>query len=67
VGEVDYDSTGDGVIVCKDGFRVGALRRGDFEILCERVGTVPTITEVDGSSVFCELIAPHSLSQRRAR
>lgn len=58
VGEIDYGSTGDGVIVCKDGFRAGALRREDFEALCEPVGLVPTISEVDESSMFCELIAP---------
>jgi 2-polyprenyl-6-hydroxyphenyl methylase/3-demethylubiquinone-9 3-methyltransferase len=58
VGEIDYGSTGDGVISCKDAFRAGAMNREDFESLCDSVGIVPTITEVDDSSVFCELIVP---------
>jgi ubiquinone/menaquinone biosynthesis C-methylase UbiE len=55
VGEIDRGATGDGVIVCKDGFRAGAMSPEGFESLCARAGIVPTITEVDGSSVFCEL------------
>jgi SAM-dependent methyltransferase len=58
VGEIDLGSTGGGVIVCKDGFRAGAMSPEDFEALCERFGLAPTITEVDGSSVFCELVVP---------
>ncbi len=58
VGEIDYDSTGDGVIVCKDGFRAGTMKPSDFEALCAQVGIVPTITLVNGSCVFCEIIRP---------
>jgi 2-polyprenyl-6-hydroxyphenyl methylase/3-demethylubiquinone-9 3-methyltransferase len=57
VGEIDYDSSGDGVIVCKDGFRAGTMTPGDFKGLCERIGVTCAVTEVDGSSVFCEIIA----------
>ncbi len=57
VGEIDYGSTGNGMIVCKDGFCAGAMSRGGFEALCESLGVVPTIAEVDGSAIFCELIA----------
>ena len=46
--------TGDGVIVCKDGFRAGFMRPEDFQALWERLGLVPEIQEVDGSAVFCE-------------
>ncbi len=56
VGEIDYEATGNGVIVCKDGFRAGAMSPEDFESLCFRSGIVPAITEVDGSSVFCEWV-----------
>jgi 2-polyprenyl-6-hydroxyphenyl methylase/3-demethylubiquinone-9 3-methyltransferase len=56
VGEIDHDATGDGVIVCKDGFRAGAMHPEDFESLCSQIGIVPIITEVDGSSVFCEVV-----------
>jgi 2-polyprenyl-6-hydroxyphenyl methylase/3-demethylubiquinone-9 3-methyltransferase len=55
VGEIDYKATGDGFIVCKDGFRAGAMSAEGFESLCARVGIVPTITVVDDSSVFCEI------------
>jgi 2-polyprenyl-6-hydroxyphenyl methylase/3-demethylubiquinone-9 3-methyltransferase len=57
VGDIDYEATGNGVIVCTDGFRAGAMNPGDFESLCSRAGVVPNITEVDGSSLFCELLA----------
>lgn len=58
VGEIDIDSTRDGVIVCKDGFRSGTMRSADFERLCREVGLAATITEVDGSSLFCEIHLP---------
>jgi 2-polyprenyl-6-hydroxyphenyl methylase/3-demethylubiquinone-9 3-methyltransferase len=56
VGEIDYDLTGDGIICCKDGFRSGAMRARDFESMCAQVELAPTITEVDESSVFCEIL-----------
>jgi len=56
VGDIDCSSTGDGVIVCKDGFRAGVMTPADFRWLGSKVGVVPVITEVDGSSVFCELV-----------
>jgi ubiquinone/menaquinone biosynthesis C-methylase UbiE len=56
LGEIDYDSTGNGVIVCRDGFRSGTMTPTDFRELCARAGVEPVITEVDGSSVFCEII-----------
>jgi len=58
VGEIDYDSTGEGIIVCKDGFRAGAMNPAEFKGLCEQVEIAPVITEVDGSSVFCEIVVP---------
>ena len=57
VGEIDYPSTGDGVIACKDGFRVGVMDPADFEAMCARIGMTPITTEVDGSSLFFELVA----------
>ncbi|NOY06400.1 MAG: methyltransferase domain-containing protein [Chlorobi bacterium] len=55
VGEIDHSLSGNGVIVCEDGFRVGRMSREDWKNLCARVGVEPGITEVDGSSVFCEI------------
>lgn len=58
VGEIDYEATGDGVIVCGDGFRAGAMTEGDFRDLCGRIGLECAISEVDGSSLFCEVRKP---------
>ena len=54
VGDIDYDATRNGVIVCKDGFRAETVSPADLEMLCAKIGVAPTITEVDGSSLFCE-------------
>ena len=54
VGDIDYDATRNGVIVCKDGFRAETVSPADLELLCAKIGVAPTITEVDGSSIFCE-------------
>jgi SAM-dependent methyltransferase len=58
VGEIDYAKTTRGEIVCKDGFRSGALGADAFTQLCGQVGVRPTIVEVDQSSVFCEITVP---------
>ncbi len=54
IGPIDHAASGDGVIVCRDGFRAGRLTPDDWRMLCSRVGCDPEITEVDVSSVFCE-------------
>ncbi|OGC91145.1 MAG: hypothetical protein A2W25_10160 [candidate division Zixibacteria bacterium RBG_16_53_22] len=56
VGEIDYELTGDNVIVCRDGFRAGAMDETDFRKLCGRCGIESAITEIDNSSIFCEVI-----------
>jgi 2-polyprenyl-6-hydroxyphenyl methylase/3-demethylubiquinone-9 3-methyltransferase len=58
VGEIDYDRTGNGMIVCKDGFRTGMVTPKAFRSLGAGLGVDPEVTEVDGSSVFCEIIVP---------
>lgn len=55
VGEIDYDLSRDGVIACRDGFRAGTLRPDEFRRLCAEIDCAASITEVDGSSVFCEI------------
>ncbi len=55
LGEIDEDRTGDGVIVCRDGFRATTMSAPGFEELCARLGVTPLIREVDGSSLFCEI------------
>jgi SAM-dependent methyltransferase len=58
IGEIDYQATGNGMIVCKDGFRASTADRATFEKLAACVGVIPRLTEVDGSSLFCEFVCP---------
>jgi 2-polyprenyl-6-hydroxyphenyl methylase/3-demethylubiquinone-9 3-methyltransferase len=58
IGEIDYQATGNGVIVCKDGFRATTADRPTFEKLAASLGVTTLITEVDGSSLFCEFVVP---------
>lgn len=56
LGEIDWAATGDGVIVCKDGFSATTLSRDDFVSLTSGLGVQRRIEEVDASSIFCELV-----------
>ncbi len=58
IGEIDHDTTRNGVIVCKDGFRATTADTTTFEKLATGLGVTPRITEVDGSSLFCEIVVP---------
>lgn len=58
VGEIDREQTGDGVIACKDGFRVGFLSPAAFAALFRAAGLTPAVVEVDGSVTFCEARVP---------
>ena len=55
IGEIDNDATGDGVIICKDGFRASTVSPDDFISLTSDLNIDPIITEVDGSSIFYEI------------
>lgn len=58
VGPIDRAATGNGVIVCTDGFRATTVSPEGFASLARGLGLVPSIFEVDGSSVFCEIVVP---------
>jgi SAM-dependent methyltransferase len=58
IGEIDYHATSNGTIVGKDGFRATTADRPTLEKLAASLGVTPQITEVDGSSLFCEFVAP---------
>jgi SAM-dependent methyltransferase len=58
IGEIDYRATGNGMIVCKDGFRATTADKATLEKLAARLGVTTRITEVDGSSLFCEFVSP---------
>jgi len=55
LGPVDRNASGNGTIICEDGFRAGRLTPGGFRSLCDGVGVRGLITEVDGSSLFCQI------------
>lgn len=56
LGEIDEEATGSGVIVCKDGFRATTVGPEDFLALAEKIAVHAKITEVDESSLFCEIV-----------
>ena len=53
MGAIDHEATGDGVIVCEDGFRAGFMSPDEFHELWSRLGFAPNISTVDGSATFC--------------
>lgn len=58
VGEIDYSQTGNGTIVCKDGFRAGLVLPAEFQSLCSNFCLASEIIEVNESCVFCEIVVP---------
>ena len=50
--------TGNGEIVCKDGFRTGIVSPEEFRSFGAALALDTKVTEVDGSSVFCEIALP---------
>jgi 2-polyprenyl-6-hydroxyphenyl methylase/3-demethylubiquinone-9 3-methyltransferase len=56
LGEIDEEKTKDGVIVCKDGFLATTITEDEFISLAKELNEVPKITEIDNSSLFCEII-----------
>lgn len=55
LGEIDEERTGNGVIVCKDGFKAVTVGPADFAALTTGLAAGVEIVEVDGSSLFCEI------------
>jgi 2-polyprenyl-6-hydroxyphenyl methylase/3-demethylubiquinone-9 3-methyltransferase len=53
IGEIDYEKTGDGVIVCKDGFTAMTVGPDQFRELTAEFDVETKIVEVDESSIFC--------------
>ena len=58
LGEIDQDKTGNGEIVCKDGFRATTVGPLQFQILTSGFNVETGIVEVDDSSLFCEIKIP---------
>jgi ubiquinone/menaquinone biosynthesis C-methylase UbiE len=58
LGELDEEKTGNGVIVCKDGFTGTSVRPNQFLELTAKFDVDVRVKEIDESSLFCEMI-PH--------
>jgi 2-polyprenyl-6-hydroxyphenyl methylase/3-demethylubiquinone-9 3-methyltransferase len=58
LGEIDHAKTGDGIIVCKDGFRATTVTPGQFEELTSGLNVQAETIEVDESSLFCVIRIP---------
>ena len=56
LGEIDYEKTRDGIIVCKDGFTATTVGPQDFSRLTHDLIADVQIREVDESSLFCEIM-----------
>lgn len=57
LGEIDYEQTGNGIIICKDGFRADTFSPAEFEELLSDLGNKFETAEADDSLVLCEIIA----------
>ena len=55
LGDIDLEKTGNGIIICKDGFKATTYSKGDFVDLMCQLQLKADITEVDNSSIFCVL------------
>ncbi len=55
IGEIDFELTKNGIIVCKDGFISETVKEEEFISLCSNTGYTPIITEIRNSSLFCEI------------
>lgn len=53
LGEIDFEKTGNGSIVCKDGFVATTFSKKDFQNLLQRMNLKGSIQEIDMSSIFC--------------
>lgn len=55
LGEIDYEKTQSGVIICKDGFKATTVQAHQFLSLTRDFDADIEIVEVDESSMFCEI------------
>jgi ubiquinone/menaquinone biosynthesis C-methylase UbiE len=56
LGEIDWEKTANGIIICRDGFTASTVSAEDFLLLAAGLPASITLTEVDESSLFCELL-----------
>jgi 2-polyprenyl-6-hydroxyphenyl methylase/3-demethylubiquinone-9 3-methyltransferase len=56
VGEIDYARTGNGEIVCKDGFTATTISENQFTLISNELGLAAQVADVDECFVACEFI-----------
>lgn len=61
LGEIDYEKTGNGIIVCKDGFKATTVSSEQFLEMIKAFDVQVKIVELDESSLFCEIKKNFSL------
>ena len=59
LGEIDFKKTGNGSIVCKDGFKAKTHTINDFNTITRNLNLKANIYEVDESSIFCVIDVTH--------
>ncbi len=55
LGEIDSEKTGNGVIICKDGFKATTVSANQFDILMQQLNLMAEVYEIENSSVFCKI------------
>jgi 2-polyprenyl-6-hydroxyphenyl methylase/3-demethylubiquinone-9 3-methyltransferase len=55
LGEIDYEKTREGLIICKDGFKATTVGSSQFLSLTSDLAVEVKIVEVDDSSLFFEI------------
>jgi len=58
LGDIDWNKTKRGTIVCKDGFVATTFSEDDFLRVARELGVSCEMVEVDSSSLFCIFSAP---------
>lgn len=53
IGEIDYEKSKNGIIVCNDGFMATTINSEEFHNLSSKLKLNTSIQEVDSSSIFC--------------
>jgi SAM-dependent methyltransferase len=56
IGEINFNATGEGIIVTKDGFKATTFRPVDFLALTAELEIDLAIREIDNSSIFYEIL-----------
>ncbi|MFH1687842.1 MAG: class I SAM-dependent methyltransferase [bacterium] len=55
LGPIDEAATGDGIIVCRDGFRAGLVAPDEMKLIADTLDLTISTTIVDESSVFYDI------------